>query len=424
LTLAACLLAAFLLWPAENGPDGAVADTRETLAPPAETTAFGYGVVAGQEEAVWAGRALETGELAPGGLLELSSGVVHLELFSGVRLLVRGPAAFTLESPMRMTLERGRLQARVPEPAIGFRVRTPAGELVDLGTEFAVDARSEATNDAEAGVRVRVLDGAVTVQPEKGSGEQSIRRVEPGVVWRWTDTEAGPDAAAALPAEPLEDARRRLAERRQGRRSDWEEARRQLLNDPRLFAFYAPGAAAEAGVVPNLAAGTERLSATDGVVIAAEPAPDRWEREGAALDVSRPGSRMRLAVEGESAGLTLLCWVKIGSLDRDYNSLLLSDGHEPRSPHWQLLRDGRLFLSIKLPDEVREANPDVQTKFLSPPIWTPARSGRWQMLAATYDPDSREVLHYLDGECVSRHDVSPALADAAGTVRIGRATVG
>ncbi|NNJ27877.1 LamG-like jellyroll fold domain-containing protein [Alienimonas chondri] len=425
LALAACLLVgAFLL--SDRGADPAPVLAEGGESEPVESERVsGFGVVTGQEDAAWVGRRLRTGDLAPGGPLRLESGTAHLELFSGVRLLVRGPAAFTVDSPMQLTLRSGRIQARVPEPAVGFRVQTAAGELVDLGTEFAVEAgdgaageagSSESTND----VRVRVLDGAVTL----AAGQREAQLVEPGAVWRWTAQNAAPDAAATLTAEPLIDARRRLADQRNRRRAEWKTSRDELLNDPRLFAFYAPGDAAESGVVPNLATANRSVTASDGVVIAAEPAPDRWEQEGGALDVSRPGSRMRLAVEGESAGLTLLCWVRIGSLDRDYNSLLLSDGHRARSPHWQLLRDGRLFFSLKLPDDVRAAHPSVQTKFHSPPVWTPARSGRWQMLAVTYDPVAAEICHYADGVRVGRQAVDPVLAAAASTVSVGRATVG
>ncbi|MFH5806361.1 LamG-like jellyroll fold domain-containing protein [Alienimonas sp. DA493] len=419
LATAAGLLAAALFTAVWN--DGAE-PAGGTLADAGEETASGFGVVSGQEDAQWAGAGLRTGELVPGGPLRLESGSAHLELFSGVRLLVRGPAAFTVDSAMRVTVASGRVQARVPEPAVGFRLRTAAGELVDLGTEFAVDAGA---GGAAEDVRVRVLDGAVTLSPSEKGAAGETKRIEPGGVWRWSPDAVRPDEDAALPAAPLDDARRRLADARRERLTRWEAARERWLKDPRLIAWYDPAAGADGGV-PNLAERTpdRGLTASDGTVVAAEPAPDRWERAGGALDVSRPGSRVRLAVEGESPGLTLLCWVRIGSLDRDYNSLLLSDGHRARSPHWQLLRDGRLFFSLKLPDADREANPRAETKFLSPPVWTPARSGRWMMLAVTLDPAAGEVRHYVDGEPVSEHALAPAVRDAAERVRVGRATIG
>ncbi|QDT16204.1 LamG-like jellyroll fold domain-containing protein [Alienimonas californiensis] len=424
LATAAGLLAAALFLPDWDGAaappaGGALA---ETGAEPDEETASGFGVVSGQEDTEWGGVGLRTGELVPGGPLRLEAGSAHLELFSGVRLLVRGPAAFTVDSAMRVTVASGRVQARVPEPAVGFRLRTAAGELVDLGTEFAVDA---GTGNAQDEVRVRVLDGAVTLSPSRQDASGGAKRIEPGGVWRWSADAVRPGDAASLSAAPLDDARRRLEEARRDRLAAWQSARADWLADPRLIAWYAP-AAAEDGVVPNLAANqTDRtVTASAGTVVAAEPAPDRWERAGGALDVSRPGSRVRIAVEGESAGLTLLCWVRIGSLDRDYNSLLLSDGHRARSPHWQLLRDGRLFFSLKLPEDAAKAQKRAQTKFLSPPVWTPARSGRWVMLAVALDPVAGEVRHYVDGEPVSRHALAPAVRDAATRVQIGRATIG
>lgn len=60
--------------------------------------------------------------------------MVQLELFSGVSLVVEGDATFTVISPMEVAVARGKVRARVPEPAHGFRIRTDEGEVEDLGT--------------------------------------------------------------------------------------------------------------------------------------------------------------------------------------------------------------------------------------------------------------------------------------------------
>ena len=51
----------------------------------------------------------------------------------------------------------GKLTARVPHTAAGFTVSTPAGKVVDLGTEFGVEVRPDRTMD------VQVFVGAVKV---------------------------------------------------------------------------------------------------------------------------------------------------------------------------------------------------------------------------------------------------------------------
>ena len=85
---------------------------------------------------------------------------------------------------------------------------------------------------------------------------------------------------------------------------------------------------------------------SEGAVVAASRTVDRWQQRGGALDFSPMGSRVRLAIPGEFGSLTLLCWVKIHSLDRWYNSLFLTDGHDQHEPHWQIMDDGRLFFPM------------------------------------------------------------------------------
>jgi hypothetical protein len=82
-------------------------------------------------------------------------------------------------------LRRGRLTAKAPAAAIGFRIDTPALTVVDLGTAFGVAA------DASGSAEVQVFDGEVVVAPttdgdeaattaKRRVGEGSAVRVEAG----------------------------------------------------------------------------------------------------------------------------------------------------------------------------------------------------------------------------------------------------
>jgi ferric-dicitrate binding protein FerR (iron transport regulator) len=82
------------------------------------------------------------------------SGVVHLELYSGVQLVVEGEAEFSIESPLVVTLNKGAVRAYVPDVAHGFRVVTKAGKIIDYGTEFSVRVSGDTTD-------FTVLDGEV-----------------------------------------------------------------------------------------------------------------------------------------------------------------------------------------------------------------------------------------------------------------------
>ena len=113
-----------------------------------------------------------------------------------------------------------------------------------------------------------------------------------------------------------------------------------------------------------------------------------------------------MTVPGEHRSLTLSCWVKINSLDRWYNSLFLTDGHEQHEPHWQIMDDGRLFFSVKKRDEW-DASKGEKDKhiYFSPPFWDSSLSGQWLMISTVYDVDQRRVTHYLNGTQISEETI-------------------
>ncbi|MEM9283054.1 MAG: FecR domain-containing protein [Verrucomicrobiota bacterium] len=70
----------------------------------------------------------------------VENGTVEIKLDSGVRLVVVGPAQFSLNFGMAVELLSGRLSAEVFPSAIGFRIDTAKVSVVDYGTRFAVTA--------------------------------------------------------------------------------------------------------------------------------------------------------------------------------------------------------------------------------------------------------------------------------------------
>ena len=362
-----------------------------------EPRASGFAVLASQAGAIWKNAApLAEGALFPAGPMHLMAGIAQLELFSGVSVVIEGEAEFEVISPMEMKIARGKVRARVPEPAQGFRMHTSEGEVVDLGTEFALEVskgRSE----------VHVLDGKVEWHPHA----EPMQQIEKGGALSWSGTTGRGAALTANAASfiGLTDLRERLSTARQSRREAWQRFGETLRRDPRLVACYQVSMAdGENRRLPNQSAG----AASEGAIVAAARVPDRWGAPGGALDFSPAGSRVRVNVPGELRSLTLLTWVKINSLDRWYNSLFLTDGAKLNQPHWQIMDDGRLFFSVKK-YEVSGTKPRRKDKhhFMSPPIWNPALSGQWQMLATTYDVDARKVTHFVNGRAVSEEAIPP-----------------
>lgn len=87
--------------------------------------------------------------------LSFQSGLVEVTYGSGVRVTLEGPADFTINDSTSGKLDSGKLVASVPKGAEGFRVDYAKGNVVDLGTEFAMDARDDGS------LELGVLDGKV-----------------------------------------------------------------------------------------------------------------------------------------------------------------------------------------------------------------------------------------------------------------------
>ncbi len=116
----------------------------------------------------------------------LIEGVVEVTFVGGAEVMITAPAEFELLSEKRLLLQRGKLSARVPEPARGFTVETPSATLVDLGTEFAADV------DRDGNGEVHVFRGEVIVKPRSQRDSRPLRLVE--------DQATRVDAASATPS--------------------------------------------------------------------------------------------------------------------------------------------------------------------------------------------------------------------------------
>ena len=106
------------------------------------------------------------------GPLDLQAGYAEITFDGGARVVLEGPALFTLESPGRGNLSIGRVVAYVPTVARGFTITSPSVTVVDLGTEFGLDV--DATGCAE----VQVFQGQVEAQPTAGRAQGRPLRLE------------------------------------------------------------------------------------------------------------------------------------------------------------------------------------------------------------------------------------------------------
>jgi len=133
-----------------------------------------FATLAAANEAVWADPnvelALRAGEL-PQEALRLESGTAEFLCADGATVVMRGPVVVRFPARKNVLVESGRIFCRCPSPESRLSIETPATEVVDLGTEFAIEAR------ADRSTLVAVLSGEVQVgksQPQLLHKGQSV----------------------------------------------------------------------------------------------------------------------------------------------------------------------------------------------------------------------------------------------------------
>jgi Concanavalin A-like lectin/glucanases superfamily/FecR protein len=151
----ACVVA-LLLWPAANRDDSSALRAQRPYRGPIVGhltkqvhAKFLYG--AHGETIPTAGSAVRQGTY------ELQSGIIEIKSASGAVLTIEAPATFTLADDQCVRMGNGKLAAHVPKEASGFRVETASATVVDLGTDFAVEAVTG--KDSE----VHVFNGEVRI---------------------------------------------------------------------------------------------------------------------------------------------------------------------------------------------------------------------------------------------------------------------
>jgi ferric-dicitrate binding protein FerR (iron transport regulator) len=356
----------------------------------------------------WEGAAPAIGsELRTKERLRLRSGIVQLEFFSGVILVIEGPADFELRGTGRLCCREGRLRARVSPPAEGFTIDSSAVTLVDRGTEFGF--RIDRTGRAE----VHVFDGKVEMHdaadntldvdsPHLTSGNGVS--IDPGGAFHKIDA----DPTAFVSAAKL---KQQWHEELQRRHQRWLTHSQKLRADSRLLLYYTfQDQQFWERTLRNRAIVHE--SDLNGAIIGCEWSEGRWPGKGA-LDFKRPSDRVRLHVPGTYESLTYLAWARVDSIDQRLNALMLTDGFDEGAPHWQLVNEGRLRLGIQ------GRRPGGGYDYDSPAFLGLDRLGEWLQLATVYDHRSRTVTHYVDGRSVSREGLRFDIALRIGNVEIG-----
>ncbi len=396
-----------------------VTDLGEQTEPTRESQIAGHATLRRSVDLKWPahGSTYRDGDVLSHGPLRFEEGVAEIDFFCGATLIVEGPAALHIESDWSVEIARGRIRANVPPAARGFIVKAAGSEIVDLGTEFALEVKSE-------NARVEVIDGEVEIRGGEYDGNHLLTGQR-----QWLKGSDTPESLDGL--STFDELQRRRENAASERFAAWQAHSHELRQDDRLIAYFPVAGTAAGRVVRNEAATGAGL---DGKLVGpVDHATGRLGSTSVGLKFGRPGSRVRTRIDGEYPAFSFACWVRIDSLDHVYNALFMSDGYETGELHWQIHNDGRLMFSVMVDDtqKVRHFSEleqrEVETAglarvYYSEPIWDISKSGQWFHLAAVYDPAGRKVVQYANGKQVGSQEIIDKFYIEK--LRIGAAEIG
>ena len=140
-------------------------------------------------------------ELSVGQQLDLVRGLAEITFRSGARIVLNGPAHFVVGSKLGGALQIGKLTARVPHDAHGFTVNTPAGKVVDLGTEFGVAVAGDHTMEVEVFVGEIAIDAFAVDGQNPASPSTAPSSLQKLTAGHAAHVEAG-KPVASIPLDP------------------------------------------------------------------------------------------------------------------------------------------------------------------------------------------------------------------------------
>ena len=357
-----------------------------------EVKATGFAVVDKVVDVTWSSnsKSFSNGQAVGQETLKLESGIIHLEFFCGASVIIEGPAEFDVNSSWEGFCRKGKLRANVPPAAHGFRIDTPKNKIIDLGTEFGVNV-----GDSEESVVV--FDGEIELHSQgkdmqlltAGKGIKTVGTLQENL--------GAVDAESFIKTAGLDDLHKAKV---QSKYAKWKEMSQKWAADPRLIAYYN----FEHENSPFVRhVGNKTKANLTGKIIRAERVDGRWNtiESGGAMEFKKPGSRVRVNIPGKFKQYSFSTWVRIDSLDRDWNALFMGDSYQIGEPHWQIHKDGRLVLCVRKYDRPK----DYHILYWSPKIWEPSQTGQWMHLASVYDPVQKVMKHFKNGRQIYTQEI-------------------
>ncbi len=328
------------------------------------------------------------GEALSKGWLRINRGILRLDFYSGVRVVVEGPAELKIISPEEARLDRGKLTAYVSPPAIGFTVHNPEVTVVDRGTEFGMNA------SIPDRCEVHVFKGEVAIQGNAVKGGEKLLVGGQGVsVQDGKLTSISPDRNRFVDPELL----RSISDQAIGaERDEWKSRSEAFRGSPGLNAYFNfENIDFAQRTLQNRSLSFPRAS--DAVIIGCEPQAGRWPQKGA-LGFARTSDRVRFRMDGTATSLTLLAWVRVDGLPLEHNQLFSMSPRAVGEVHWKLNQYGEMETSVRAVGKLRKDSWEV---LVTPPIIGDKDFGYWICLATVLDGEKGIIKSFINGREVA-----------------------
>ena len=155
------------------------------------------GTIVSSEQAGWQSEqpTLDGTAFGPGSYV-LQTGLATLAFNSGAEVTIEAPTKIDIISDMRVILDYGQASFHVPDRAVGFRVDTPFGQVVDHGTKFSLQLPKGADEATFA-----VQEGKIALHHHNGD-VQHLLTTEAAIMTAGTlEVYVDPLAEGLLPAK-------------------------------------------------------------------------------------------------------------------------------------------------------------------------------------------------------------------------------
>lgn len=328
---------------------------------------------------------------------EFDDGVVMIQFYNGSAVIAQGPCRMQILSATQVACLQGRFSVESRVQAELFFIRSPAFSMI-TGTQYLLDL-SENHDD--------LYNISGTLAYEKAGFEKRFA-LEAGEGIR-------ADMFGKTSSLPAQNGRflslAAVIELSENNASlnltQWEESRKRWLEDSSLRLFYdfqSESTIRKSRQLVNRAGGED--DSIQSTLIGGRLGDGRWPGKNS-LEFRTVSDRLLVSIPEELTSVTLSVSVRADEIERNLNSIFMTEKFGKGALHWQILNktDGGERGAVRI--GLFEGRPGNYTadNFDSPVVFTEETLGVWVRLAVVLDAENRTVSHYLDGKRLVRHPV-------------------